>query len=62
MGNRVALERLVIMATRLGLRSFELALRLDIDPDRLNNGGIREVLELALIDDDPEWIMHQMES
>lgn len=54
-------ERLTRLAMSKGLMSRELARLLDIHPDRLHNGGLSEVIELSLEDDDPEWIEEQIE-
>lgn len=49
-------QQLVNQAKELNLNTQAVAKRLDIHPDRLHNGGIQEAIELALKDDDPEWI------
>lgn len=55
-------ERLTRLAVDKGFMSSGLAVLLNIDPDRLNNGGLMEVIELALEDDDPEWIEEMINS
>jgi hypothetical protein len=47
---------LISLATQYGWTTPNLAENLDIHPDRLNNGGTHEVIEIALQDDEPTWI------
>ena len=54
-------DRLIARAQHLGLTAADLARRLGIGPDRLNNCGVAEVVSLAMEADDPDWIMHQIE-
>ncbi len=48
--------RLVELANMYDLKVWQLAGALDIKLDRLNNGGLPELIGLALEDDDPEFI------
>lgn len=47
---------LVIKAEKSGITSAELASLANIDADRLNNGGLHEIVGLLLEDEDPEWV------
>lgn len=48
---------LVKAAERRGWTTDKLAAAIGITPDRLSNGGIAEVVKLAIVDgDDPDWL------
>jgi hypothetical protein len=49
-------DHLVELAYEHKLDTLSLCQALDIHHDRTNNGGVREVIQIALEDDDPEWI------
>lgn len=53
---------LVRLAQGKGWKAAELAVPLGIHPDRLNNGGLAEVVAVALADDDADWIKEVIES
>jgi hypothetical protein len=47
----------VQIAEARGLTTAHLVLQAGVDPDRLNNGGLAELVSLLLDEgDDPEWI------
>lgn len=49
--------RLVKLAQDLGLSSLDLEAALGVHHDRTNNGGVAEVIDLALADgDDEAWL------
>ena len=52
---------LVRLAAGMGWTAADLAPVLGIEADRLNNGGLAEVIELSLKDDDEEWIKEMIE-
>ena len=54
--SRDAVDRLVGFAVQRGISPTKLMQLAGEDPDRLNNGGIREAVELLLEQDDEEWL------